>query len=239
MNCKICGGEDTLVEMPVLFDYLQCEQCETYVKDSFPEPEELKKSLTNFLLSASTSEKKAQKRINVAHAQLEVIEKYVKVGKVYDLGAASGFFLKAAKDRGWEVYGNELSSVAIKQALERYDVDLECGFYEFLDVKKSEYDAIVMWNSLEHVFEPDTVIEKSYASLKDGGVIFIKVPAKTKQQLSSFYEREHFFEFNKNSLEILLKRKGFKIVESVLAYKDNKVPYQNTESYSAVVVARK
>lgn len=242
MNCNICGEEDSVDERCVAFDYCQCEDCGSYVKQSLPSEEDkesLRKQLANFLLSAARDPNKEKKRISVAQAQVDVLEKYVDKGVVYDLGAASGFFLKAAKDRGWQVEGNELSNPAITQAKQKYDIDLDYGFFEELQLEENKYQAVVMWNSLEHVFNPDEVIEKTHNILQDGGVVFIKVPAKSEKELARFYEKEHFYEFSMEGLVKLLTRKGFKIEESVVSGADDEIPYQNTATKSAVVVARK
>ena len=50
-----------------------------------------------------------------AKYQLDLLQKYLQPGRLFDVGAAGGFFMKAS-DRGWQVVGHEISLTAIQWA---------------------------------------------------------------------------------------------------------------------------
>ncbi len=55
--------------------------------------------------------------VSQAAARLNTFKKYIRLverfapdkGRILDVGAAAGFFMKAAQENGWDVYGVELS----------------------------------------------------------------------------------------------------------------------------------
>jgi 2-polyprenyl-3-methyl-5-hydroxy-6-metoxy-1,4-benzoquinol methylase len=171
----------------------------------------------DFLLSACSDKAKRDTRIKEAHdVQCATLEKYTAVGTVLDVGAASGFFMKAAKDRGWKIYGNEISWPAIAWAKTNYNIDIDYGFLEEIQLDDNFFDAVVLWNTLEHTFNPKTTLEICYKALKINGLILIKVPNnKTGSELNKHYERVHLFEFTDLCLSTNLNKIGFKKIEPI------------------------
>ncbi|MBU0769625.1 MAG: methyltransferase domain-containing protein, partial [Proteobacteria bacterium] len=148
---------------------------------------------------------------------MNLLEKYIQPGKVYDVGAAAGFFMKAAKDRGWLVYGNEISRSAIDWARQHYGLEIEYGFLEELNPLENNYDAVVLWNTLEHTFNAKETLEICRSMLRDKGLLMIQVPDKMDEEdLIKRYETLHTYEFNRNNLPRLLEQMGFKQLELIL-----------------------
>ena len=210
--CPFCEGSKTKP-----FDntrFFICTNCGLFINDVMSE-EKVKDTNKNFLLSACHNPKNRESRLKEAdELQCTTLERYINVGRIYDVGAASAFFLKAAKDRGWEVYGNEISTKAIEWAKENYDIDLDYGFFEEVELEKESFNSVVLWNSLEHTHNPKTTLDKCYSILKPGGLIYIKVPNNhTAQELNKNYELVHLFEFTDECLMKHLEAAGFEEVE--------------------------
>lgn len=204
MTCIFCGGE--MVAGPM--DLKRCKSCGIYRKHPLPSSDQMKHMTRNFLLSASKNKEKGKLRIEHAHEALEILERYIQIGNLYDIGAAGGFVMKAAKERGWNVDGNELSVACIDWAEKTLGIDIEYGHLEELEVKENHYDAIVMWNTLEHVLNPVTTLDKSKAMLKAGGCLHIEVPIKTEDMIQPQYEAPHTTEFSERGLTDYLKSIG-------------------------------
>ena len=199
-KCYFCDGEMEEYEVKTL---IRCSDCGIYRDTNTLTKEQVKGKLKDFLLSASRTPEKEQKRLERADYQLDFLEKYSDKGNVYDVGAASGFFMKRAQDRGWTVGGNEVSKAAILWGKEHYGIDIDYGFLlEDIEVPYDYFQAVVLWNSLEHVTNPAKLIEKCHKMLKEGGYIFIEVPIKrNKHELLKFYEGpSHTHEFNREGL---------------------------------------
>lgn len=195
--------------------FLYCDECGLFIRNVSSSKSGLKIKNRGFLLSTCRRENPGEDRIKDANEQqLDVLEKHISPGIVYDVGAAAGFFMKAARDRGWKVHGNEISERAIGWAKSNYAISIDYGFLEDLDVPTNYFDAVVMWNILEHTFNPRITIEVCKKMLKSGGLIFIRVPNKrTKEELIRFYTGGHLFEFTEKCLMGHLEAMGFKCVE--------------------------
>ena len=210
--CPFCEGSKTEPFENTRFHI--CNTCGLFINEVMSE-EKVKDTNKNFLLSACHNPKNREGRLREAdELQCTTLEKYIGVGRVYDIGSASGFFLKAAKDRGWEVYGNEISTKAIEWEKENYNIDLDYGFFEETDVADNHFDAVVLWNTLEHTHNPKTTLDKCNDVLREGGLIYIKVPNNhTAQELNKNYEPVHLFEFTDDCLMKHLEAAGFEEVE--------------------------
>lgn len=211
MDCIICleTMEDTSVH-----DLAYCPKCGLYRKKSIPSDEVMKNRMKGFMLSACRNKETEKRRLANADKTIETIERFtLDKEKLYDIGAAGGFVMKAAEDRGWGVVsGNELSRSAIAWALKHYELDIDYGFFEEFIMAKDFYTAITLINTLEHTRDPYYVLRKCKGCLKKDGVVSIEVPIKTDEQVDKFYEGLHTTEFNRNNLRMLLELVGFEVV---------------------------
>lgn len=200
---------------PHVRDLYKCPSCGLLARRELPSKEDTKKLLANWLLGACKNPEIRKRRLGRAATQMELIGKYTEPTKLYDVGAAGGFVLKAAKDVGWEVRGNELSVKGIEYSDREFGITLDYGFLEDLDYSSEygTYGAVVLWNTLEHTYDPDKTIDICRDLLADGGLIHINVPNKTEEELDKYYEGGHFYEFGLFSLSKLMILKGFQMVE--------------------------
>ena len=116
--------------------------------------------------------------------------------------------MKAAEDRGWIADGNEVSKAAINWGKDRFDLSIKFGFFENL-LLSNTYNAVVLWNTLEHTTNPLKTLQKAYNVLENGGVIFIRVPCRSPHNVEDHYEVDHLYEFSFKSLEAVLVATGF------------------------------
>lgn len=207
IKCCLCGCEETTFTYA---DVVRCVNCKIFIKQNLPTKDQIKVQLKDFLLSACWNEGTRKERLEDAKWQLDHLEKYTSPGKVFDVGAAGGFFMKAARDRGWEVEGNDVSDAAIKWAKENFNLSIHYDFFEDIDLLENEYDAVVLWNTLEHTHDPAETINIVKRILKPNGLIYIQVPeTPTPALLRRYYEPYHFYEFNFKSLSHYLESQGF------------------------------
>ena len=210
-QCTICEGE---LQGPVVRDLLQCSQCGAYKKAFSPSKEVIINAHTGFMLSYTSHPDKEEERTKEANFQLDMIERFCKVGKLFDVGCAAGLFMKVARDRGWVVDGNEISKAAIEYGKEVWDIDIKHGMLEDLEVDK-DFDAFVLWHTLEHCMNPITTMQFCNAHLKPGGVVQIGVPLKlNKKDVDARYEDIHLWEFSRASLNVIMEKCGFEIVHT-------------------------
>ena len=95
---------------------------------------------------------------------------------IFDLGSGSGYFLKRAKEKGWIVNGIEPNLLATKHS-RKLGIPVINDFFENIDINKMEkFDAINLFDVLEHVHDPAKLLQHCYTLLKPKGIIVIEVP---------------------------------------------------------------
>lgn len=204
MKCKICLGN---LHGPVVGNFFVCNQCKMHYNTVIPTKHALLQSLQEMMLTACFSKHGMQRRLNKANKQFDIISPYISTGKLYDVGAAGGFVMKVANDRGWNVHGNELSKTATIWAKRTYDISIFNGFLEDDPIATaSTFNLIVFWNTLEHMIDPIATLAFARMMLRPQGYMHIKVPIKTEADIIKFHEKGHMVEFSLQSLEILCKK---------------------------------
>ncbi len=99
-----------------------------------------------------------------------------KPGSLLDLGTGIGQFLDVARKSYDQIYGTEVSSVAVQIARERYGLDLFQGTIESIDWQGRLFDNISLFHVLEHVLDPKAVLRKCHSLLAKNGILVIAVP---------------------------------------------------------------
>ena len=208
-KCFVCENE-TFENTGTCFS--QCTKCKLYINWDYLPKEELRNHLKDFVLSSQHNQESYNGRAAEAQEQLDVIESVLpNKGKLFDVACGHGAFIVEALKRGWEAYGNELS-VAASYWSDHYNLPIQTTFFDELDFDDESYDAVVMWNSLEHLHNPKEDLIKSYNMLKKGGVIFIRVPERNAENLNKYLEPFHRVEFNKINLRKILEDTGFTVL---------------------------
>jgi SAM-dependent methyltransferase len=96
-------------------------------------------------------------------------------GSLLDIGAGIGQFLHHARSHFDPVAGTEVSSSAVKAAIENYGLEIMHGQVESLVIDQC-FDNITMFHVLEHVPNPSDTIAQCVELLNPGGTLFIAVP---------------------------------------------------------------
>ncbi|MDE1840481.1 MAG: class I SAM-dependent methyltransferase [Thaumarchaeota archaeon] len=157
--------------------------------------------------------------------KLDTIESKIrkKKKKILDIGCGPGFFLKRAKERGWNVLGVEPSTTAAHYAKSHGIPIIESLFEQYQSHTSDKFDAIHSKFLLEHVIDPSGTCKSCYNLLNKGGIVCFEVPNDfnilqnivIKTMKKPYYwvaSPEHVNYFTPKSLMSLLRKSGFKIV---------------------------
>jgi SAM-dependent methyltransferase len=141
-------------------------------------------------------------------------------GRLLEVGASWGHSLAAARERGWDVAGVELSPTAATYGREHLGLTVfNCNLAD-APLAAASFDAVIMWHVLEHVRNPKEELLQLATLLKPGGVLGLRVP-----NIASFGARvagqwwpwmcppAHLWFFSPATLPRLLGRCGFEVVE--------------------------
>jgi len=137
-------------------------------------------------------------------------------GRVLDVGCGTGRFLWVAREAGYEVQGVELAAYAAELGRERLGLPIATGRLEAFEASRP-FDAITMWDFLEHTSDPLAILQAAHARLVDGGHLCLTVPhvgswwarLSGKRWVGFDKASEHLFYFTRTSLRRLLERAGF------------------------------
>ena len=123
--------------------------------------------------------------------------------KVLDLGSGEGIFVEVCKDNKIDAYG-----------LDAYlnGIDFEKDKIPFLD---EQFDFIILTSLIEHIGNPQLLLNEIHRVLKKGGLIIITTP-NFKYSYSSFYDDPtHIKPYTKKSIEKILHLNNFEVVRTL------------------------
>lgn len=152
----------------------------------------------------------------LARRRIEKIKKFKPRGKILDLGSAMGFFLKEARNDGYEVTGVEVSKYASDYCRNNLDIKVANISLMDFDYKENEYDIVTAWYVIEHIYDFEKLIDKIYLSLKKDGIFALAMPngygisGRLNKDYYSMVPSDHSFEANPKSIDFLLGSYGFK-----------------------------
>lgn len=180
-SCPLCGSDKFFqLDTERGLSVVKCKNCDLiYTNPRAKNAEE------NYFGDASVFEneamlifkgKKAHHRDKNYEYEVNKIKRIKKSGKLLDVGTNMGFFLRKARDAGFETEGVEPSPSLSKIARERWGLKIHTSFLEKADLPKNNYDIITLIDVFEHVTNPKELLKTSYDLLKTDGLIAIKVP---------------------------------------------------------------
>jgi 2-polyprenyl-3-methyl-5-hydroxy-6-metoxy-1,4-benzoquinol methylase len=167
--------------------------------------------------------------VQLYESWLDEIERHRTPGRILDIGCGTGLFLAVARRRGWEPYGVDDCSEATSHARNHFGLDVWDGeFSEFVSDGET-FDAITLWDTIEHARAPVDLLGASRGVLAPGGVIGISTPnqrsvldvvagalyrlsgGRIVQPLEKFYIEQHFLYFTPDTLRDSLRRAGLEV----------------------------
>ena len=147
--------------------------------------------------------------------RLALIERRVAPGALLDVGAALGFFVRAARARGWDARGIERSAYAAERAASS-GVPVVHGDFLSAALVPASFTAVTLLDVLEHTADPRAYVRRARACLRPGGVLAIETADLAAPFARLAGRRYHFFTppnhltyFTRATLARLLAEEGF------------------------------
>jgi len=237
--CAVCGGTDFELVYPGALDpqldasayfsssrqsaaypdIVRCRSCSLVMAN--PRDDEQTLARVYGEMSDQAYDAEDANRTAAAVEHLRVLGRELTApARVLDIGCASGFFVKAALEAGFDVVGADASHWMIAQAKRRASrAKFVVGTLESLNFD-AEFDAITLWDVLEHVHSPRDVIRRIHGWLHPGGRLLMSMPnssslvARTLRSRWVLLLREHLWYFSPETIEKLLQQCGFELVRT-------------------------
>ncbi len=153
--------------------------------------------------------------------RMQKVEKYApRKGRVLDVGCAAAFSLLAAQQRGWEAEGVEYSDFCVNYARSR-GLSVHNGGLDTFQALPESFEAITMWDYLEHSCHPVEELKLCNRLLKKEGVVVLSIPnvdswsyALLKEKWIGFKNIEHFYFYSRKTLARIAEMAGLKLEHS-------------------------
>lgn len=140
----------------------------------------------------------------------------LKPGRLLEIGCGNGHFLAQAARSGWSAFGIDFDADAIASANKRPGVTAHIGELKDCAFAPSSFDAVVMNNVIEHVWNPIETMAECRRILKKSGRLVIITPNAASDGHGIFGKNwrgleppRHLFIYNVRALNRLSQMSGF------------------------------
>jgi 2-polyprenyl-3-methyl-5-hydroxy-6-metoxy-1,4-benzoquinol methylase len=221
-NCIVCNS--TKAE-PFYPGILKCQQCGHVVADLLLSDQELFELYKkDYFFGDEYSDYVADKKIIQKNfkLRLKTLKTFIKPtvhSKLLEIGCAYGFFLDIAQSRFNQVQGIDITADGIRYAREVLKLDVLQGDLLKHDFGAQKFDVVCMWDTIEHLRQPEQYIEKISKSMESGALLAIttgdigSLNARLRQEKwRLIHPPTHIHYFSKQSLANMLNNYGFDVV---------------------------
>jgi 2-polyprenyl-3-methyl-5-hydroxy-6-metoxy-1,4-benzoquinol methylase len=180
--CPTCGSSDAAPEIDKdHMTIVRCRACDlVYVTPTFDESHYLE-------VYASTEYQDIVRDLGIkSHdyrvqrfgvERVDLMSRYVQAPtpRYLDVGCSTGFVVEAARDRGWQAIGTDLNPSAIEFGRSR-GLDVRTAALEDAGFEPGSFDAVSLFDVLEHLIDPVPTLRACARLLRPGGIVFLYVP---------------------------------------------------------------
>lgn len=243
INCRICGGTkgrflingyDRLLGIQGEFRVLVCEDCGI----KFTDPESIGLDLKEYYpeqyspykigdnesaikspsLAARIKASLGKSHLGPIINTNEFFVPNLPAGsKVLDIGCASGNFLFGLREKGWDLYGVEMSKFASIEANKR-GLNVFCGTLEEAKFRDGFFNSVFAHHVLEHIPDPVSTLKEIRRILTKDGYFVLSIPNAECWEFKLFKNRwygldlpRHLYHFGPSSIKKVLDRGGFEV----------------------------
>ncbi|MFQ5449554.1 MAG: class I SAM-dependent methyltransferase [Nitrospinaceae bacterium] len=230
--CETCGSDRFIpvCEWNGVSQVVRCDVCGLQFVNPMPDQEYLNEmyqrdsqpgesGIPYFLNYTQERRDRAHSYNKLYVSRLKRMEKYCpEKGNLLEIGCAGGFFLKAAEKRGWNPHGIEIVPEFVRFAREELllpnvrEIPLEDKSYD-----GHFFDAVVLWDLIEHLRHPLHYLREINRILRPGGLLVLWTPnvrnaALLKEKWYGYKPHHHLYFFSLDSLSQMFGLSGYRIL---------------------------
>ena len=230
--CNLCNACDyAVVWSDRKYEALKCNGCGIIRVSPQPDPEDIRHIYSRDYFEKYylkyEKERKAYFRQRLAEIERIIRSEKARPPSMLDVGCGVGFFLEAAKEKGWHAEGAEISHFASEYVRKRTGFKVYTGDLAQADFPPGGFGVVTMWDVAAHLADPGGYLEKIRGLLADGGLLVIKTPdhplrlfklAKflsfTAHSRGLLHIPAQIHHFDPENLSRLLERHGFRVIKA-------------------------
>jgi 2-polyprenyl-3-methyl-5-hydroxy-6-metoxy-1,4-benzoquinol methylase len=245
--CPICHAASARLRYRLpRFSIFDCTACGQTFLDPLPTPEEIARLFQALYTTGDSDLPELKGYYDFCYDDsptnplvqgyvrwLEMLERHRPPGTMLDVGCGTGLFLAVARRRGWQVTGVDANDEATAYARDHFGLEVRTGDFAAFAANGRGYDAITMWDIIEHSRDAIGLLEAARRALAPGGVVALSTPnqrsvldvvagtlyrvsgGRVTAPLEKFYIDQHFLYFSPATLAGALDRAGLDVAELV------------------------
>lgn len=230
--CNYCNSSSSVLLYTIPDFYLnkqdkfytlvKCNNCGLIYQNPRPTQDEIREAYPSIYEAFNLHQKKSWLETKVIQHGLEKRSKAITSikktpGRLLDIGCSTGLFLHTMQSKyRWEPYGVEINEYAASIAREKYHLNIFLGSLEQASYPAAFFDAVTLWDTLEHLPDPTSTLLEIKRIIKSDGVLVVRVPNYDSWDARIFGPAwagldvpRHFFVFSRSSLVKLFEKSGF------------------------------
>ncbi len=210
-------------------DIVRCPYCGLLFRADQPAPETLASIYGPDYFSASAGELQGEGYLDYlaeepehrrnAQRRLRLLRKYHEPGRLLDVGCAAGFFLDEARQDGWTTWGIDVSDTMARSARETLRLSVQTAPFLDAEFAGEPFDAVTMWDYIEHVLDPRAEFRRAAEVLRPSGVLALStgdagspVARIWGKRWHLLTPRHHNYFFTREHLTRYLEEQGFQLL---------------------------
>ncbi len=238
VRCNLCGADDARVVYPSTVDQegdwrafrcthsgygthppiVQCQQCGLVYTDPRPDGKDILETYQAVEDPLYIEEREG--RVLTFEHHLKPLERLTGEpdGRpLLDVGAYTGVFVEIAKDHGWDAWGLEPSSWAVREARSR-GLHMVQGTLETADLPDNAFDVVTLWDVIEHLTDPREALIQARRVLSSDGLLVVhtididSLFARLMGPHWPWLMEMHIYYFSRRTLRMMLEQCGFQVL---------------------------
>ncbi len=225
--CPACGGRQWHpIPGTQGGDYARCQRCRYHVRlvqteheraETFEQEQQKFYGDDSFCMTQLFEELQARR----VRKRIEVVTRYLKSGRLIEVGPGNGEVLARLAQLGFQVTGVEHSATMSALIQERYGIDVRVGSFEDHSFEGELFDAYLSFHVIEHVTDVPAHLKQAASIVRPGGYAFIATPNadswehRISHSLSPNFSPVHLQLFSCGGMTGLLDRAGFELIDLV------------------------
>lgn len=237
-KCVLCGSPHlknhfTGSKFEIPMSYSRCEACTAIFQNPRPTPEMMAGLFTDYQLFGGVNDNQKLEEC-VAYYDysayenalkhngrplLKKIAKYIPApARLLEIGGATGWFMKAAQDAGYNTRGLDISPTLAGLVKERYGIEVTVSPIEEAPLSSESFDVICNYGGIECWMDIHKGLSQVNRMLRSNGIFFFQYVDTTtlfaKLTGKKYYQYNpvvNYF-FSKQSMQSLLETNGFEVL---------------------------
>jgi len=218
--CALCGSEDSKLFLDAKQrTVVECNGCSLRALNPMPtlaDMVDINKETVHPFFNACVEDEESYR--NYFEPKLDDLQRVAPSGRLLDVGCGAGFFLDAARGRGYDVQGVDLSPVPAAYARDELGLEVTVSSLYGFAADQNAFDAVTIFQTIEHDPDPAALCAELFRIIKPGGALMVTTPAADGfvarvmgKRWFGYRNVEHVSFFSRQSLRHALEHAGFEI----------------------------